>query len=173
MSPPPADDRDAPSPGGLLHARTRGPDETFELGRRVGSVLRGGDVLAVSGDLGAGKTVFAKGVGRALGVQEVVVSPTFTVVREYDGTVPFVHVDVYRLDRVQELHDIGWDDLLDADAVVLVEWGERVGAQLPIDRLDVLIEPAPGDVDERSVSFSPSGRSWSARLDALAALVAS
>jgi len=101
-------------------------------------------------------------------VLEPVVSPTFTVVREYEGTIHFVHVDVYRLDRIQELHDVGWDDLLDGESVALVEWGERVGALLPIDRLDVRLEV--GDDDERRVvEFVASGSSWVARADALAA----
>ncbi|MET0629178.1 MAG: tRNA (adenosine(37)-N6)-threonylcarbamoyltransferase complex ATPase subunit type 1 TsaE [Acidimicrobiia bacterium] len=151
-----------------LVAVTRTAEETLALAMRVGALLRGGDVLALSGDLGAGKTVFAKGVGRALGVSEPVVSPTFTVVREYEGTIRFVHVDVYRLDRIQELHDVGWDDLLDGESVALVEWGERVGALLPIDRLDVRLEV--GDDDERRVvEFVASGSSWVARADALAA----
>ena len=87
-----------------FEAQTHSADETLALAERVGGLLRGGDVVALAGDLGAGKTVFAKGVARALGVEDPVVSPTFTVVREYPGRVRFVHVDVYRLDRVQELH---------------------------------------------------------------------
>jgi tRNA threonylcarbamoyladenosine biosynthesis protein TsaE len=150
--------------------RTRGAGETLALAERVGGLLRGGDVLALSGELGAGKTVFAKGVARALGVRDAVVSPTFTVVREYPGTLRFVHVDVYRLDRVQELHDVGWDDALDGDSVALVEWGDRVGALLPVDRLEVRIEPGDDD-DDRTVTFVPTGPTWAARADALAAVV--
>ena len=107
-------------------------------------------------------------VALALGVDEPVVSPTFTVVREYEGTIRFVHVDVYRLDHIQELHDVGWDDLLDGDSVALVEWGERVGALLPLDRLDVRLEVAVDDDDRRVLEFVPSGASWAARATALA-----
>ena len=108
---------------------------------------------------------------RALGVTERVVSPTFTIVREYHATIPLVHVDVYRLDHVQELHDVGWDELLDGDAVALVEWGDRVSALLPIERLEVRIELGDDHDDDRVITFDPSGASWSARADALAGVI--
>ena len=149
---------------------THGPDEMLALASAIGCVLRGGDVVALSGDLGAGTTVFAKGVGRALGVTEHVVSPTFTVVREYEGLVRFVHVDVYRLEHMQELHDVGWDDLLDTDTVVVVEWAERVAARLPLERLDVRIARGDGD-DDRRVTIAASGTTWSSRVGALVAAV--
>ena len=85
----------------------------------------------LDGELGTGKTVLAKGIAVALGITEPVVSPTFTVVREYDVPMPLVHVDVYRLDHLQELHDLGFDDLVGGDAVTVVEWGDRVSAALP------------------------------------------
>jgi tRNA threonylcarbamoyladenosine biosynthesis protein TsaE len=138
-----------------LSATTHTADETHALGRRVGAVLRAGDVVVLDGELGTGKTVFAKGIAVALGVTEPVVSPTFTVVREYDAPTPLVHVDVYRLDHVQELHDLGFDDLVGGDAVTVVEWGDRVSAVLPA-----------GD-DDRAVSVEASGVSWAARRDAL------
>ena len=153
-----------------LAARTRSSEETFSLAARVGTILRAGDVVALAGDLGMGKTVFAKGIACALGVDEVVVSPTFTLVREYEGRIPLVHVDVYRLDHLQELHDVGFDELLGGRAVTVVEWGDRVSALLPVERLDVLLTPGDGD-DDRLVTFVPAGRSWAVRSDALAALV--
>jgi tRNA threonylcarbamoyladenosine biosynthesis protein TsaE len=145
--------------------------ETGELAQRVGSLLRAGDVVVLAGDLGVGKTVFAKGIARALGITEPVVSPTFTIVREYDAPLPLVHVDVYRLDQMQELHDLGFDDLVGGDAVTVVEWGDRVRAILPPDRLDVLLEAGPTD-DQRRVTIDPTGTSWVPRTDALAVLLA-
>ena len=174
---------------GVLMTVTRAAEETLALAQRVGGLLRAGDVVALSGDLGAGKTLFAKGLGRALGVVETVVSPTFTVVREYECAIAddpagavarparMVHVDVYRLDHVQELHDVGWDDFLDGESVAVVEWGDRVGALLPLDRLDVHLALRDGqqrdDVsgDARVVTFTANGPSWVPRSDALAALV--
>jgi tRNA threonylcarbamoyladenosine biosynthesis protein TsaE len=153
-----------------LAVRTRSSSETFSLAARVGTILRAGDVVALSGDLGAGKTVFAKGIARALGIHEEVVSPTFTLVREYEGAVPLVHVDVYRLDHLQELYDVGFDELIGGRSVMVVEWGDRVSALLPVERLDVVLTPGDDD-DDRLVTFEPAGRSWMVRGDALAALV--
>jgi tRNA threonylcarbamoyladenosine biosynthesis protein TsaE len=154
-----------------LRVTTRAADETHALGRRLGALLRAGDVVVLDGDLGTGKTVLAKGIAVALGITEPVVSPTFTVVREYDAPTPLVHVDVYRLDHLQELHDLGFDDLVGGEAVTVVEWGDRVSAALPTDRLRVLLEPGDGD-DDRVVSVDAVGISWGDRRDALAAALA-
>ena len=105
---------------------------------------------------GAGGSVGAK----AVAVAEPVVSPSFTIVREYEGRVPIAHVDVFRLDRLQELHDLGFDELLD-DRVTLVEWGDAASPLLPADRLEVRITPA-GE-GEREIQLSTHGESWQAR----------
>ena len=152
---------------GQERAVTRSTDETLELARAVGELLRPGDVVSLVGELGAGKTVFARGVARALGVTELVVSPTFTIVREYEGRVPLVHVDVYRIDAVQELHDLGFEEVVRDDAVTIVEWGDMIDALLPGDRLDVRLTPGAAD-DERVVEIEGHGRSWSARAAELA-----
>jgi tRNA threonylcarbamoyladenosine biosynthesis protein TsaE len=152
---------------GQERAVTRSTDETLELARAVGELLRPGDVVSLVGALGAGKTVFARGVARALGVTELVVSPTFTIVREYEGRVPLVHVDVYRIDAVQELHDLGFEEVVRDDAVTIVEWGDMIDGLLPGDRLDVRLTPGAAD-DERIVEIEGHGRSWSARAAELA-----
>lgn len=154
----------------MLRTTTSSAGETFALGRRLGAVLRAGDVVVLDGELGTGKTVLAKGIAVALGVDEPVLSPTFTIVREYDAPTPLVHVDVYRLDHLQELHDLGFDDLVGGDAVAVVEWGDRVSAALPSDRLRVLLEPGQGD-DDRVVSIDAVGITWGERRTALAAAV--
>jgi len=152
---------------GVERTLTRSTDETLELAGTVGELLRAGDVVSLVGDLGAGKTVFARGVARALGVTEPVVSPSFTIVRAYDGRMPLVHVDVYRIDTVQELYDLGFEELVRDDAVTLVEWGDMIDGLLPGDRLDVRL--APGDTDdERVVEIEGHGRSWRARAAELA-----
>ena len=146
---------------------SRSTDETLELAGTVGDLLRAGDVVSLVGDLGAGKTVFARGVARALDVTEPVVSPSFTIVREYEGRMPLVHVDVYRIDTVQELYDLGFEELVRDDAVTLVEWGDMIDGLLPSDRLEVRL--APGDTDdERVVEIEGHGRSWRARAAELA-----
>jgi tRNA threonylcarbamoyladenosine biosynthesis protein TsaE len=152
---------------GVERALTRSADETIALAGTVGELLRAGDVVALVGDLGAGKTVFARGVARALGVTEAVVSPSFTIVREYDGRMPLVHVDVYRIDTIQELHDLGFEELVRDDAVTLVEWGDMIDGLLPADRLEVRLTPGPTD-DERVVEIEGHGRSWRARAAELA-----
>ena len=153
-----------------LRTTTHDATATHALGRRLGALLRAGDVVVLDGDLGSGKTVMAKGIADALGVTEPVVSPTFTVVREYDAPLPLVHVDVYRLDHLQELHDLGFDDLVGGEAVTVVEWGDRVSAVLPADRLRVVLELGAGD-DDRIVSVEATGVSWTDRRDDLARAV--
>ena len=152
---------------GATRAVTRSTDETLALAGSVGELLRPGDVVSLVGGLGAGKTVFARGVARALGVTDPVVSPSFTIVREYEGRVPLVHIDVYRLDTIQELHDLGFEELVRDDAVTLVEWGDAIDTLLPGDRLDVRLAAGDGD-DERVVELEGRGRSWRARAAELA-----
>jgi tRNA threonylcarbamoyladenosine biosynthesis protein TsaE len=153
-----------------LRTTTHAATETHALGQRLGGLLRAGDVVVLDGDLGTGKTVVAKGIAVALGVTDPVLSPTFTVVREYDASPPLVHVDVYRLDHLQELHDLGFDDLVGGDAVTVVEWGERVSAALPADRLRIHLAPGDED-DDREVSVEASGTTWVARVESLASAV--
>jgi tRNA threonylcarbamoyladenosine biosynthesis protein TsaE len=115
------------------------------------------------GDLGAGKTAFVQGLARGLGVEEPVTSPTFTIVQEYRGRLPMAHVDVYRLDRVQDLYDLGFDELVD-DGVTVVEWGDLVEQVVPADHLVVRIEPGPADND-RVLELSYHGARWRGRRD--------
>ena len=137
-------------------------------------MLRCGDVVVLSGDLGAGKTVLAKGIAPpGLGVTEPVVSPTFTIVREYEGDVPLLHLDVYRLDHLQEVIDLGLDELLDGHAVTVVEWGEAVSALLPPDRLEVVLTvPPPEEADDDTRVIELHGAaSWAVRVRAHSAAV--
>jgi tRNA threonylcarbamoyladenosine biosynthesis protein TsaE len=150
-------------------AVTRSAEETRAFAGAVGGLLRPGDVVSVVGDLGAGKTVFARGVAGTLGITEPVVSPSFTIVREYGGRVPLVHVDVYRIDTIQELHDLGFEEVVRDDAITLVEWGDVIDALLPRERLDVRLATGADD-DERIVELEGHGPSWYERAPDLAAL---
>jgi tRNA threonylcarbamoyladenosine biosynthesis protein TsaE len=136
------------------------------VGAAIASCLAPGDVVVLAGDLGSGKTTLAQGIAGALGVTEPVVSPTFAIVREYDGDVPVAHVDVYRLDHVQELHDLGFEEIVDGSRVVLVEWGELVPAILPADRVVVSLRLADDDDDARVIDVSAQGSERSAALSA-------
>ncbi len=144
---------------------TRGSHETESVGAALGAFLREGDLVVLGGDLGAGKTTFVKGVARALGVCDPVTSPTFTIVQEYDGPVPVAHVDIYRLRRVQELHDLGLEEMLD-DRVVLVEWGDVVAPLLPRERVEVQLTIGD-DPDLRTIEIVAQGPGWVPRRAAL------
>ena len=149
---------------------TRSVEETRALGEQLGrDVLVPGDVVILSGELGAGKTVFAQGVGRGLGVEGPIVSPSFTLVREYDGRIHLCHVDIYRLERVQELHDLGIEDQME-DNVTVIVWGEVAAAALPTDRLEVRLTPGVGP-DERIIELVLLGQSWRRRSRQLAEIV--
>lgn len=152
-----------------LRVVTTSPEETRILGASLAPTLLPGDVVSLSGDLGAGKTMFVQGLAPALGVEKHVTSPTFSLVHEYEGRFPVIHVDVYRLDSIQEVLDLGFDELLDPGAVLLVEWGEAVLPLLPRRYLEVEIRRAgelDGD-DLRVITFRPHGPEWGAKLDAM------
>src|SRR6266498_314626 len=110
------------------------PEDTIAVGEAVASLLREGDVIALTGELGAGKTTFVRGAARAPWFEGAVASPTFTLVREYQGRVRIYHVDLYRLERVQDVLDLGLDEMVDEGGVLLVEWGDAVEGLLPDDR---------------------------------------
>jgi tRNA threonylcarbamoyladenosine biosynthesis protein TsaE len=146
--------------------RTTSATGTQAVGAAIASCLAPGDVVVLAGDLGSGKTTIAQGIARALGVTEPVVSPTFAIVREYEGRVPVVHVDVYRLDRMQELHDLGLEESLDGAHVVLVEWGQLVAPVLPGDRIVVRLQHDDDDDDARVIDVAAEGSARSAGLNA-------
>ena len=127
---------------------THSPAETEALGARLAEALDAGRVVAFTGDLGAGKTAFVSGMARALGVEERVTSPTFTIVNEYEGgRLPLFHFDMYRLGDADELFHIGWEDYLARGGVCAVEWSERAEAALPPDAVRVSIVRGDGDSD--------------------------
>ncbi|MGO9872362.1 MAG: tRNA (adenosine(37)-N6)-threonylcarbamoyltransferase complex ATPase subunit type 1 TsaE [Acidimicrobiia bacterium] len=143
--------------------RTDSPDATRAVAAALGELLVAGDLVLLVGDLGAGKTAFAQGLARGLGVDEPVTSPTFTIVQEYQGRLRLAHVDVYRLDRVQDLYDVGFEEFVD-DGVTVVEWGDLVEQVVPAEHLVVRIEPGPADND-RVLELSYHGSRWRERRD--------
>ena len=119
---------------------THSPEETRALGARLADALQGGEVIAFTGDLGAGKTAFVSGMARALGVDERVTSPTFTIVNEYEGgRLPLFHFDMYRLGSADELFHIGWEDYLARGGVCAVEWSENVDEAIEEDAIRISI----------------------------------
>ncbi len=151
---------------------TRTADDTRAAGAALAPFLRPRDVVVLTGELGAGKTTFVQGVAAGLGVTEHVASPTFTLVREYvSGRVPLAHVDLYRLDREQDVIDLALDELEDGERVLLVEWGDPVAELLADDRLRVEfvgIDPTGAD-ETRRITLEPSGDTWAERRPDIAA----
>lgn len=149
----------ASSSGPSLELLAASPADTLALGRRLAGLLRPGDVVLLVGRLGAGKTLLASGIAEGLGVQEQVTSPSFVLIRSYDGFMPLHHVDVYRLGSTAEFDDL---DLFanSEDGVVLIEWGNAVAAAVPADHLVVELEVS--DDESRTIGFHPHGK-WSVR----------
>lgn len=116
---------------------TRSPEETAKLAERIGALLNENDVMTLEGDLGAGKTTFTKAVAAALGVTRNVTSPTFTIMKEYKGRLPFYHIDAYRIE--DQLEDFGLEDYFEGGGVTVVEWASMIEDQLPPDRLEIRI----------------------------------
>jgi tRNA threonylcarbamoyladenosine biosynthesis protein TsaE len=152
--------------GGLAIV-SRSSEETRILGASLAPLLLPGDVLSLNGDLGAGKTCFVQGLASALGVDQRVTSPTFTLVHEYSGRYPVVHLDIYRLDFFQEVLDLGFEELLDPGAILVVEWGEAVGPLLPARFLEIELLHLEADENHRAVSFLPRGPGWELKLEAM------
>lgn len=139
--------------------------DTRRFGERLATVLRAGDLIVLTGPLGAGKTVLVQGIGAGLGVRGTVVSPTFVIARVHDGPVPLVHVDAYRLRSLVEVDDLDLD-VDAADAVTVVEWGQGLVEQLADARLEIVIARSE-DSDERTVRLQPFGGDWADRVAAL------
>jgi tRNA threonylcarbamoyladenosine biosynthesis protein TsaE len=140
--------------------------DTRALGTRLAALLRAGDLIVLTGPLGAGKTALVQGIGAGLGVSGAVVSPTFVIARVHRGPLPLVHVDAYRLGSLAEVDDLDLDVDI-ADAVTVVEWGAGLVEQLADARLEVSIARA-ADSEVRTARLMPHGGDWAARVAALA-----
>jgi len=156
-----------------LQAYVNSPQEMQTFGAALGALLLAGDVLALNGDLGAGKTCLVQGIARGLDVTDAVTSPTFVLMRQYAGRIPLVHVDVYRLASLSDINDLG-DDVLAGDCVTAIEWGEAVRPVLGDTFLDIEIVITPDDdvTERRVVTVTGHGDMWAKRHDALANVVA-
>lgn len=130
----------------VVPAETQSPEETVRLGERLAEHLSAGDIVALYGDLGAGKTQLVKGIARALDVPErQVSSPTFTIVQEYDGTLPIYHIDAYRVQHVAEFYELGYEDYFFGDGLCLIEWPAHVEELLPEGTIRLRLTHQGGD----------------------------
>ncbi len=156
----------------MIRARSRSPEDTRQLAASLAGQAQPGDLLLLVGDLGAGKTTFTQGFAAGLGIHEPVTSPTFTLAREYHGRLLLHHLDVFRLDQIAEVLDLGLPEMLDSDGVILIEWGDAIRQALPNDHLQVALTFVGGPdspPDERVVVLTPKGSRWQARSESLAA----
>ena len=135
---------------------THSPEETEALAEALAPRLSPGTVIAFSGDLGAGKTAFTRGLARGLGVEGPVTSPTYTIVNEYPGRIPLFHFDLYRLSDPEELFDIGWEDYLERGGILAVEWSERAGDMLE-DPLRIVLRRDPASENGRFIDLEGGG----------------
>lgn len=139
---------------------TRSARETKGVAKRLAARLHPGDLVSLSGDLGAGKTVFVQGLAEGLGIKERVTSPTFTIIREYFDKIPLYHFDVYRLSSAAELIDLGYEEYFFGDGISVVEWGDKITVLFPPDYLEVVFEFGGGE--RRALTFRPRGSRWKA-----------
>ncbi|MEM9037408.1 MAG: tRNA (adenosine(37)-N6)-threonylcarbamoyltransferase complex ATPase subunit type 1 TsaE [Actinomycetota bacterium] len=143
----------------MFSLRTSSVDETRSLAAALAPVLRDGDLVLLSGDLGAGKTAFVQGLGRGLLVADRVTSPTFTIMQHYEGRLTLHHVDAYRLESAGEVFELALPEVLDDGGVMVVEWGERVRGEVDREYLELTLTFGTDD-DERRIEVSVTGPSW-------------
>lgn len=154
---------DLPVSDVVLEVQTTSPEQTRAVGAALATLIEAGDVVLCAGDLGAGKTVLAQGLARGLGVSDPVVSPSFVLVRSHEGgRLPFHHADVWRLDQIAEITQLGLGELVEEGAVAFVEWGERAAPALGADCLEVQMQVG-GDDERRCLRLRPVGERWQRR----------
>jgi tRNA threonylcarbamoyladenosine biosynthesis protein TsaE len=146
----------------MIRLHTSDCDATRALAAALAGVLVAGDVVLLAGEMGAGKTAFAQGLGSGLGVTDQITSPTFTIAQEYAGRLTMHHLDVYRLGHLNEVLDVGLGEIIEEDGVVVIEWGDAVVPLLPRDYLQVRLAFGEGD-DHRVLELDLVGHRWSAR----------
>lgn len=133
-----------------------GLDKTEELAKVIGEVAQPGDNLVLTGDLGAGKTTLTKGIARGLGIEQMIKSPTYTIIREYDqGRLPLYHMDIYRV--ATSGADLGLDEYFEGEGLSVIEWGNLLEEALPEDYLELILEKSDTDLEYRYVKFQAYG----------------
>ena len=136
-------------------------EELISIGQKLGRLLDSGDIIVLSGDLGAGKTTLTKGIAKGLDISQMIKSPTYTIVREYEGRLPLYHLDVYRIGDDPDSFDL--DDYLFGDGVSVIEWGEMLGDDLPENYLEVIFDKYSKDLvndQERKIILKPHGKRY-------------
>lgn len=130
---------------------TRTEEETIALGKKIGSKLQKGDIIALQGTLGAGKTTITKGIAVSLGIEDTITSPTFCLISEYEGKMPLYHMDVYRLEGTEDFINLGVDDMLYGRGVCLIEWSEKIMDELP--KKTIILRLMPNEDGSRTITI--------------------
>lgn len=146
--------------------KTTSVKETIAIGKKLGKLMSPGDVIYLTGELGAGKTCFVKGIAKGLGIRgKDITSPTFIIINEYKGKIPLYHIDLYRIGVIDDLRDIGMDEIVYGKGVTAIEWAERIKDVLPDERLDVTLKWV--DDKTRTIEMNAFGRHHKEMLDKL------
>ena len=135
----------------MLTFITKSPEETIELGFKIGKLLKKGDIIAMQGTLAAGKTTITKGIAQALDISDTITSPTFCLISEYYGKMPLYHMDVYRLDGNEDFENLGTDDMLYGDGVSIIEWSEKIMSELP--KKTIILRITPNEDGSRTIEL--------------------
>lgn len=129
--------------------------DTEKLGKIIATCIKKGTVICLDGDLGVGKTSLTQFIAKEFGVKEYIVSPTFTIIKEYEGKLPFYHMDVYRIDSEDDMYDLGYDEYIYSEGVTIIEWSHLIEGILPIERVNIDIKRI--DDDKRRINISGKG----------------
>ncbi len=147
----------------ILKVNTKSVDETQRLGEKLASFLKPGDILSLTGDLGAGKTCFTQGVARGLGIKRRITSPTFNLIKEYKNTLPLYHFDVYRIDTLEEMRDLGYEEYFFGEGITVIEWGDKIRPILPPNLLEIEFKRLL-EANEREIHIFIFSQDWINRL---------
>ena len=143
----------------MIEMITDSPQQTYELGENIGKILKPGMVICLSGEMGAGKTAITQGIAKGVGVDTYVTSPTYTIINEYDGEIPIYHFDVFRIDNVEELEEIGFDEYLYGEGIVIIEWASLIKEALPKEYLWIHMGKRK-EFNDRILTFTAMGERY-------------
>lgn len=146
---------------------TVSPEETTAFGFCLGRVLQAGDIICLTGDLGAGKTHLTKGIAKGLGIENTITSPTYTIMQIYKGRVPLYHFDLYRVEQAADLRDIGFEEYIYGQGVSIIEWADKFWEVMPRERLTVVLEYGDNTAVERRIKLEASGSRYHLLLEEL------
>jgi tRNA threonylcarbamoyladenosine biosynthesis protein TsaE len=155
----------------VISAHTKSAEDTQAFASALAAGLESGDLVLLIGEIGAGKTTFTKGLATGLNINELVTSPTFVLMHTYAGRIPLHHVDIYRLEHLQEVIDLGLMEMLDEGGIALMEWGDLAAPVLPGDRLEISLSIDDDNLDSRQIRLRTIGSKWSVREAELSRLV--